>query len=172
MDWKAVLGTVAPLAATALGGPLAGLVVGSIGKAIGLSEPTVDKVKKALADMQLTSEQIIAIKQAEADLKVKMRELDISEEQLAYQDTDSARKMQIAQPSLVVPILAVLIVAATATAEGLLLFGNMPKNTDPVILGRVMGTLDAALMLVLSFYFGSSHSSERKTDIIASMQQQ
>lgn len=171
MDWKSVLGAVAPMAATALGGPLAGLVVGGIGKALGLSDATTDKVKKALADAQLTSEQIIAIRQAEADLKVKMRELDISEEQLAYQDTDSARKMQIAQPSIIPPLLAVIVVIAVGASEGLLLFGNMPSKVDPIVLGRVMGTLDAALMLVLSFYFGSSHSSERKTDIIASMQQ-
>ena len=37
-DWKSIVGTVAPAIATALGGPLAGLGVSAIGKALGLGD--------------------------------------------------------------------------------------------------------------------------------------
>ena len=35
MDWKSIIGVVAPTLATALGGPLAGLAVETLGKALG-----------------------------------------------------------------------------------------------------------------------------------------
>jgi hypothetical protein len=167
MDWREVIGAVAPTIATALGGPLAGLGVEALGKALGISEPNVKKLQDVLAHGQLTGDHIAALKQAEMAIKIRMRELDIQEEQLASVDRDSARKMQISNKSLVPPVLATLIVILVCTAEGMLLFGTFPSTADPILIGRIMGTLDSALMLVLSFYFGSSSSSERKTEIMA-----
>jgi hypothetical protein len=108
------------------------------------------------------------LRQAEEDMKVKLRQMDIQEEQLSYADTDSARRMQIAQPSVIPPLLAIFVVSLVCSGEGVLLFGHYPKDVDQVVLGRILGTLDSALMLVLSYYFGSSHSSMRQTEIIAS----
>ena len=167
MDWKSMLGAVAPTIATALGGPLAGLGVEAIGKAFGIEQPTIKKVQDALTNGQLSGDQIAALRQAELALKVRMRELDIQEEQLASVDRDSARKMQISNKSFVPPLLATMIVVLVCIAEGTMLFGSVPINVDPIVLGRVLGTLDSALMLVLSFYFGSSNSSERKTELMA-----
>jgi hypothetical protein len=167
MDWGKAIGMIAPTVATALGGPLAGLAVEAVGKAFGMSDPTIDKVQKAIQNGQLNADQLVALKNAEMALTTRMRELDIQEESLSYADTDSARKMQMATPSIIPPLLAVLIVAVVASAEGALLFGNLPKAVDPIILGRILGTMDAALMLVLNYYFGSSHSSARKDSMIA-----
>jgi hypothetical protein len=59
-----------PVIATTLGGPLAGLAVELVGQAFGISEPTVDKVKSALAGA--TPEQIAQLTIAENQLKERL----------------------------------------------------------------------------------------------------
>lgn len=165
MDWKSVLGAVAPLAATAIGGPFGGLAVAAIGKAFNMSEPTVDKIQKAMQDSQLSAEQIVALKQAEADLKVKMRELDITEEQLAYQDTDSARKMQMSNRSAVPAWLTFVV---TAGFLGILvgaMLGYLKLDSSPPLL-LLLGALGTAWGSVMQFWFGTTHESGKKTDAI------
>lgn len=169
MDWGSLIGAVAPTVATALGGPLAGLGIEAIGKAFGIEQPTIKKVQDALTQGQLTGDQIAALKQAELQLQVRMRELEIQEESLVSADRDSARKMQISNRSIIPPALAILVVVFVCVTEGAMLFGKMPPGLDPIVLGRILGTLDMALSLVLSFYFGSSNGSERKTEMIAKM---
>ena len=56
-------------------------------------------------------------------------------------------------------ILASLVVALVIAAEGSMLYFGQPKGVDGVVLGRILGTLDAALMLVLGYYFGASSSA-------------
>lgn len=167
MDWQNIIGSIAPTVATALGGPLAGLGVEAIGKALGIEQPTIKRIQDALSQGQLTGDQIAQLKQAEMNLLSRMKELDIQEEQFSYADRDSARKMQIATPSLIPPTIAIVVVSLVFLTEGMLLFGSLPPHVDGVVLGRIMGTLDSALILVLSFYFGSSSSSERKTELLA-----
>lgn len=167
MDWGKLLGAVAPTLATALGGPLAGLGVEAIGKAFGMEQPTIKKVQDAFTQGQLTGDQIAALREAEFALHARMKELDIQEEQLVYADRDSARKMQTSTRSIVPPLLAGIVVALVCFAEGSMLLGKVGGEVDHIVLGRILGTLDSALMLVLNFYFGSSIGSERKTEIIA-----
>lgn len=167
MDWSNLIGTIAPTIATALGGPLAGLGVEAIGKAFGMEQPTIKKVQDALTQGQLTGDQIATLREAEFALRARMKELDIQEEQLVYADRDSARKMQTSNRSIIPPLLACIVVILVCTAEGSMLFGKISPDVDPIVLGRILGTLDSALMLVLSFYFGSSIGSERKTEIMA-----
>jgi len=67
-------------------------------------------------------------------------------------------------------ILAFVVVAMTIAAEGyVLMYGA--KTVDPVVLGRILGTLDSALILVLCYYFGSSAGSSEKSRLMAEMKQ-
>jgi hypothetical protein len=76
--------------------------------------------------------------------------------------------MQISTKSMTPTVLTWIIVTVTLVAEGLLLFHAMPPGADPLILGRILGTMDSALMLVLGFWFGSSHGSQNKDALLAS----
>lgn len=60
----------------------------------------------------------------------------------------------------VVDGIAILVVMLTLAMEGAVLFGHKPE-IDAVLLGRILGTLDAALLMVLSFYYGASASTTR-----------
>ena len=90
MDW---LKTIAPTIATAMGGPLAGMAVDAIGNALGMKDATKEQVKDLLASGTLTSDQMASIKQADATLKVRMKELEIDMEKVHAGDRNSAREM-------------------------------------------------------------------------------
>jgi hypothetical protein len=92
MDWKAVIGTVAPWIATALSGPLGGAAVTAAADALGLSDKTESALKQALSGV--TPEQMLALKNADQAFQIRIEELGISREQLSFQDRDSARKRE------------------------------------------------------------------------------
>ena len=64
-------------------------------------------------------------------------------------------------------ILAAGVVCLTFCGEGWILTHGYPSNVAGELVGRILGTLDSALMLVLAYYFGSSAGSDRKTEILA-----
>lgn len=165
MDWKSIIGVVAPTLATALGGPLAGLAVESIGKVMGMDQPTVEKVKEALSEGSLTAEQITQLKQAELALQVKMRELDISEQQLYAGDRDSARKMQIAVPSKWPGTLSAITTLAVLGVIAARMFGTEIPS-DPTTT-QLIGSLTTGWGLCLSYWFGTTRGSSEKNTLLA-----
>lgn len=58
---------------------------------------------------------------------------------------------------------AVLIFVAVCAVEGWVLIKGLPAGTDMGVAGRVLGSLDAAMLVALYYIFGSSSGSERKT---------
>lgn len=168
MDWKSIIGVVAPTLATALGGPLAGLAVESIGKVMGMDQPTVEKVKEALSEGSLTAEQITQLKQAELALQVKMRELDISEQQLYANDTANARALQIATHSQWPGILSAITTLAVLGVIAARMFGtNIPEDATTV---QLIGSLTTGWGLCLSYWMGSTRSSSEKNNLLARSQ--
>lgn len=165
MDWKNIIGTVAPTLAAALGGPLAGLAVDAIGKAIGLDSPTIKNVQDSFSAGHLTSDQIAQLKQAELALQVKMRELDISEEQLYFSDRDSARKRESIVQDKTNRNLAYVIVSAFIALVAASILGY--AKVDSALAGTLVGYLSAKCEQVLAYYFGSSKSSDRKTELLS-----
>lgn len=165
MDWKAALRTVAPTAATILGGPLAGLAVEAIGAALGLEDPTVKKVQDALTQGQLTGEQIVALKMAEQNLVVRMRELDIQVEQIEQSDRASARTREANVKDNTNKILAFTVVGSFVALVAGTLLGV--AAVDSALAGTLVGYLSAKAEQVLAYYFGSTKGSADKTALLA-----
>ena len=59
-------------------------------------------------------------------------------------------------------IISAVIVAATLAMYAQLLWWGNPKGLDPVVLGRILGTLDTAFGIVLAYWLGTSKSSHDK----------
>lgn len=169
MDWLGTLKVLAPTVASALGGPLAGAAVTAIGGMLGVSEPTQDKIAKIIANGQLTGEQLTQIRTLEAQYKNEEAERGFKYTELEFKDRDSARQMATQTHSLTPSILTWVVVVVALFVEGSLLFRAGIPGADPVIVGRVLGTMDAALIMVLSFWFGSNSSSARKTELLAAV---
>lgn len=165
MDWKSAIGVIAPTLATALGGPLAGLAVETLGKAMGIDQPTVEKVKDAFAQGQLTGEQIAQLKAAESAFLVRMRELDISEQQLYANDRDSARRMQIATQSAWPGVLSAITTLAVLGVIAARMSGfALPDDSTTV---QLIGSLTTGWGLCLSYWFGTTRGSAEKTALLA-----
>ena len=91
MDLLKIVGAVAPTIATAIGGPLGGMAMKVVAEVLGLPADSSEKdVSRAMA--AATPDQLLALKQADQDFAVRMRELDIDLEKIAASDRDSARR--------------------------------------------------------------------------------
>lgn len=157
---KSVLKAVAPTLATALGGPLAGAATKIIVGKLGGDESKVEDLISA-ADPQT----LLSLKQADNDFKVKMRELDIREEDLHAQDRASARAREIAlRGDLTTKVLAYTVVGSFCALVFAVLFGEV--SAESTIAGAVIGYLSAKAEQVVAYYFGSSIGSKQKTDIL------
>ena len=153
---------IGPTLASAIAGPFGGLAYEAVSKALGVSQ---DDAKRMLESGKMSSDQIALVQQAEIELKAKAMELGLNFEQLAVNDRKSARDMQISTQSFVPPLLSILVVVAWATIQYFLLTHVIDPSMRELI-ARVLGTLDGALMLVLSFYFGSSSGSQAKDQLL------
>lgn len=141
---------IAPTLATVVAGPLGGAAVTALASKFGVSD-SVDAVAKAIAGDPAAAQKI-------AELELEYAKLDAA-------DRDSARKNEAAlatsenTPLLnksVTPILALVVVIAWGLIQYHLLTHVVPNEMREIII-RVLGTLDGALVMVLSYYFGASH---------------
>ena len=150
------LSKLLPTIASCLGSPLAGAAVEAVGKALGMSEATTDKVQRALTSGNLTAEQIAALQAADLHLKTRMAELGIDAEKLAAEDRASARAMQIKTGSHVPAVLGLTI---TVGFFGILvaLMTGVLKLWDNAGLQMLLGSLGTSWGMVVSYYFGASH---------------
>lgn len=155
--WDSALSTlaaVAPSIATAFGGPVAGLAVKAIEGVFGL-DSTGDKNAAMQAIAGATPDQILALKKADNDFAVQMRQLDIDLEKISAGDRDSARRREVDSHDSWTPrLLAGLIVMAYAAVQWYILGHVIEQGMREIVL-RSLGTIDGALMLVLSYYFGA-----------------
>jgi hypothetical protein len=145
-----------------MGGPLAGMAVEAISKAIGV-DPS--EVQNTINSGKMTADQIASLQTAEIALKARAQEMGLDFEKLAVADRTSARQMQISTQSYVPPTLSIMIVVAWSAVQYFLLTHVIDPSMRELI-ARVLGTLDGALMLVLSFYFGSSSGSQAKDTML------
>jgi len=152
MEW---LKKVAPTIGTLLGGPLGGIAAQALGDILG-GEKTVDAVTNALQKNTLTAEQLAAVKKADADLEIKMKEMGIEVEKLEAADRASARQMQQSTNSWTPPVLAAIVTTGFFGILMGLMTGDL-KLWDHSGLTMLLGSLSSAWVCVISFYFGSSH---------------
>jgi len=158
-----LIGSVAPTIATALGGPVAGIAVKAISNALfGHQDGTEDDIMTALANP--SGDQLAALKKIDADFKVQMKSLDIDLERIAASDRDSARQMATNTRSIIPAFLAAIIIGGFAAIIAMRVAG-FEVSSDPMV-NDLVTTLRDGVMLVLSFYFGSSSSSQNKDHLL------
>ena len=166
-DWKGLIKSVAPTAATLLGGPLAGMAVEAIASSIGEPNATKEQIIEKLQSGTLTAEQMASLKTAEVNLKIKLRELDIDLEKIHAADRASARDMAAKTGDIWTPRILAFIVLLTWGVVQYHLLTAVVDSTMRELVARLLGTLDAALMAVLYYYYGSSAGSAAKNDALA-----
>lgn len=171
MDVTNIIKTVAPWIGTALGGPLGGIAVEMATSALGISEKTADGLKNALAGA--TPADMLALKKAEQDFKAHMQELGIAKvkdlEAIAAGDRKDARDMQKTTRSMVPAFLSILVTVGYFGILAAMMFGAVDiKDSQALLL--MLGSLTTAWGGVIAYWFGSTRSSEQKTEMLAKAQ--
>lgn len=154
-----LLRQIAPTIATALGGPVAGMAVRALSIGLlGREDGTASDLAEVLA--AATPDQVTEIKRIDSEFQIKMKQLDIDLEALVVADRKSAREMQMSLKTNLVPGMAVFILCSFVAVTVATLLGY--TKVDSVLAGTLIGYISAKAEQVISFYFGSSNSSQNK----------
>lgn len=179
MDWssvKSAIGKFAPWIAGAIGTPAAGAAVGALCGALGLNSTDAkpDDVAALINRGQVSADQLLALKKADQEFQLQMKQLDINDletlEKMSVEDRKSARDRQIQIKDVTPQILAYLALAVWGTMNGFLLYmayrgRSLPTDMSPIIM-RVLGTMDALMGMAFAFFFGTSASSRSKDQML------
>lgn len=163
-----VLKTVAPTLATAVLGPFGPLAGGLISAALGTA--TGDDKAAETALLTATPDQLLALTKANQDFQVQMKQLGITEEKLTFDDIANARAREIGVRDATPRNLAYLIIGFTGLCIAATLAGW--TKVDSALAGTLIGYLVAECRSTLTYYFGSSQSSQNKDATIASIAKQ
>jgi hypothetical protein len=168
MDWLNTLKSIAPTVATAFLGPLSGIAAAAVGNLLGVTEVTQDKIAQAITTGQLTPEQIGDLKKLELEYQENEKNRGFKYAELAFQDRDSARKANVQGGTQQMLFwLSLVLLISTLGTEILVLFYGYPEKTPEIIVGRVLGLMDAVAMMVLAYWYGTSNGSAQKTTMLA-----
>lgn len=173
MDWKQIIATVAPWIASALGGPLGGMAVEAATAALGISERSTAALKQAISGA--TPEQMLALKTADQAFSRDMQALGFKQvtdlEAIAAGDRKDARDMQRLTRSTVPAVLSVSITLGYFAILIGMMLGRLHVSDSQALL-LMLGSLGTGWGVVLSFWFGTTHNSARKDDIIGAVRKQ
>jgi len=169
-DWKALVKSIAPTIGTALGGPLGGVAGLALTKALGVSDAAAkDEPALAAAIQGASPDQLLSLKQADQDFALQMEKLGFQNlealEAISAGDRANAREREIKTQDWTPKVLGITI---TIGFFGLLswLLCREPPEKSRDILNIMMGSLGSAWIGVVSYYFGSSVGSARKTELM------
>jgi len=160
-NWKNIVKTVAPALGTALGGPMAGTAIKVLADSLlGNEAATEQEVAEYIASA--SPEQLVKLREVDANFKTKMKELDIDLEEISYKDRHSAREMakynmwpQIILSTIYtagyVYLLYTFMAGEVSVPDGLKTEFNI-----------VLGVLTVGMTNIMQFWFGSSSGSKQK----------
>ncbi|SHK25767.1 hypothetical protein [Paraburkholderia terricola] len=179
-----VLKTVAPWLVTALTGGVPGIAAmaaSAIAGKLGLGDGSVDAVTSALTGQQMTPEQLLALKQADDDFALKMRQagfthaenmagVQVQADRVAADDRASARNFAAAEHDHTARNLAYMYTVALFAVIGLefLLAARQIRLDDGVMraLDTLFGILIAMVLGSKEYFFGSSSRADRQAAAI------
>jgi NH3-dependent NAD+ synthetase len=159
-------------AAASLGGPVGTMAASLVGKAIGVDKvpATSDGISSAIAVALADPTQRAALLQAEQQFQLQMSELGYkSAEELSATDAAdraSARNREISLKDKVPAILAFLVTLGFFGVLAFMLFRSVPSAAHDALL-LLLGSLSTAWTAVVTYYYGSSAGSDRKTELLA-----
>jgi hypothetical protein len=176
MKWNqvgSVIAKLAPTVAAALGGPLAGSAISVVESTLGLApkgNTSAGQDAIATAMGSATQEQLLALHNADHDFAAKMAALGFADAEsiasLADADRANARAREISVKDRTPAVLAIGVTLGFFCLLAFMCFHPVPKESKDM-LNIMIGSLGAAWVSIVGYYFGSSNGSERKTEIIA-----
>ena len=163
---KGIVGAVAPMAATLLGGPLAGTAIKALSQTLlNKDDGTDEEVYEALATADPAT--LARVKETDNKLEAELAKAGVEREKIHQEDRGSARKMQEAMKSWAPAVIATVIFIGFFATGYALIFKEIPAgNREPLLI--MLGVLGSIVVQVVNFWFGSSKGSKEKTLLIRS----
>ena len=154
---------LAPKVVGALGGPFGGLAENVLESVLGMGS---DKVMEGIAAGD--PEVFAKLKLAEIEMGHRMKEADITEQDLYLEDVQSARDMHKANKDWIPAILTFLAILLFGVMSYAILFASgVITDENEKFVWYLLSTGNSLTIMGYSFYLGSSRGSQRKTDILA-----
>ncbi|HIH2651604.1 TPA: hypothetical protein ACYLK9_001079 [Burkholderia cenocepacia] len=179
-----ILKTVAPWLVTALTGGVPGIAAmaaSTIADKLGFGDGSVDAVKAVLAGQSVTPEQLLALKQADADFELKMRQagfahsesmagIQVQADKVAADDRASARQYAAAEHDHTARNLAYMYTLALFVVIGLEFYLAIGAIVMPDVVKSTLDTLLGVLITMVigskEYFFGSSSRADKQADRI------
>lgn len=159
MDWKSLVGSIAPILGGSLGGPLGAMAGKWLSNELGVDESDLEAtVSNADPDT------LLKIRELDSKFKTDMAKLGLDEKKLHAQDRDSARQM--AAKTTLLPQMAISVVfIAGFMFIAYQVFGGSVELTgsSETMATYLLGILSGGIVQVMNFFFGSSSGSKEKT---------
>jgi hypothetical protein len=128
-------------------------------------EKTVKAVSEAISADKLTPDQVAQVKLAEIEFKKWMDDNEIKREQLAVEDRKSARDMMQTTRAHTPAVLTYIITIGFFGVLGSMLYWPDLKESTPLMI--MLGSLGTAWTGACGFWFGTTHNSQAKTEMLA-----
>lgn len=164
-DWIDTIKSVAPTVATALGGPLAGAAVTALGSIFGMSQPTTQAIGKMFEDGMITPDHLAEIRKLELDYQNQEKERGFKYADLEVKDRASAREMLSSTKAKTPAVLTYIITLGFFGVLGAMFFNPDVKESAPLMI--MLGSLGTAWTAACAFWFGTTHGSQTKSDLLA-----
>jgi hypothetical protein len=159
-------------AAASIGGPVGTIAASLVGKAIGVGNipATSDGISNAIATAFADPTQRAQLIQAEQQFQAQMAELGYKDAEAlaatAEADRASARAMQMQTHSWLPGVLAVVVTIGFFGLLAISAYHTVPSGSEK-LLDMMTGSLGTAWIMIVTYYFGSSAGSDRKTELLA-----
>jgi hypothetical protein len=173
---KAVIAAVAPTIGTALGGPFGALAGAVLAKALGVDTKDAESaVTAAIATGD--PEVLLKLKTAEQDFIIKLEELGIQRDKLAFDDLANARAREVSLRDSTPKQLAWMIIGGflvVSAAQLIAMIGwaeqvNKIPSQGWLLIGNISGYLANEAKQAAAYYFGSTIGSKEKDRDIAAI---
>lgn len=165
MSWKKIkdlVGMVAPTLGSALGGPFGGMAGQFLADQLGVES---DKLEDTI--LNANPDTLLKVKEADQAFKLKMKELDISEEQLHSKDRGSARNLAINTSLIPQAIISAVFIIGFIIVLYMVFKGDVNiEGTMKDAALFLLGILSAGITQIMNFFFGSSSGSKQKTNLM------
>ena len=148
---KNIIGSLAPTLGAAIGGPLGGQAGQILSGVLGVPN-NPKSIENAMQN--LTADQMVALKKAEKDFEVQMKELEVDVFALETEDVQDAREKF--SSDWTPKFLGVLCLVGFFGYIGLVTLYPQPDASDDIVM-LVIGSITGIATAVISFYFGSSN---------------
>lgn len=169
LDWKAIVRGVAPTIGTVISGgnPLAGGALKVLAESL-LGKPDAEEAEIAAYITQARPEDLVKLKEIEADYNAKMAAIGLKPMELEIQDRASARDLYTVDSRPQRNITYVFLTGYFLILSGFMITALLGKKVDlPAEFSIIFGVLSGSVPTILAFWFGTTKGSAEKTAALA-----